>query len=124
MRFHARPYFLLLSAEDIEAISKGYEERNIICNALLRELREPQNSSDSERLGWLSQLIASGILEIKVAFTPPKKSSGMYHEKIGVIYDESGNKIAFAAMFRPSPIFMLKKYQTLFRTVLHPKLRQ
>ena len=85
----------LLSAEDIEAISKGYEERNIICNALLRELREPQNSSDSERLGWLSQLIASGILEIKVAFTPPKKSSGMYHEKIGVIYDESGNKIAF-----------------------------
>ena len=52
----------LLSAEDIEAISKGYEERNIICNALLRELREPQNSSDSERLGWLSQLIASGIL--------------------------------------------------------------
>lgn len=92
IRFIVSP---LLSAEDIEAINKGYEERKIICEALIRELREPQNSSESERLGWLSRLISSGILEIKVAFTPPQKVSGMYHEKIGVIYDENGNKIAF-----------------------------
>lgn len=85
----------LLSAEDIDAINKGYEARNIVHEALLREFREPQNNSDAERLGWLSQLIAAGILEIKVAFTPPQKVSGMYHEKIGVLYDGNGNKIAF-----------------------------
>lgn len=85
----------LLSAEDIDAINKGYEARDIVHEALLREFREPQNNSDSERLGWLSQLIAAGILEIKVAFTPPQKVSGMYHEKIGVLYDGNGNKIAF-----------------------------
>ena len=85
----------LLSAEDIDAINKGYEARDIIHEALLREFREPQNNSEAERLGWLSQLIAAGILEIKVAFTPPQKISGMYHEKIGVLYDGNGNKIAF-----------------------------
>lgn len=85
----------LLLSEDIDAINKGYEAREIVNNALVREFREPQNNSDAERLGWLSQLIATGILEIKVAFTPPQKVSGMYHEKIGVLYDESGNKIAF-----------------------------
>lgn len=85
----------LLSAEDIDAINKGYEARDIVQEALLREFREPQNNSDAERLGWLSQLIAIGVLEIKVAFTPPQKVSGMYHEKIGVLYDGSGNKIAF-----------------------------
>ena len=85
----------LLSEEDIEAIERGYQARDIVSNALLRELKEPQNHSDKERLGWLSQLIASGVLEIKVAFTPPTKTTGMYHEKIGVIYDESGNIVAF-----------------------------
>ena len=85
----------LLSAEDIEAINKGYEARDILQEALIREFREPQNNSEAERLGWLSQLISIGILEIKVAFTPPQKVSGMYHEKIGVLYDGNGNKIAF-----------------------------
>lgn len=92
IRFIVSP---LLSEEDIEAIQKGYEARNIVANALLREIKEPKNSSDKERLGWLSQLIANGILEIKVAFTPPQKTTGMYHEKIGVIYDEYGNMVAF-----------------------------
>lgn len=92
IRFIVSP---LLSAEDIEAIQQGYDERKIITDALTRELREPKNNSDKERLGWLSQLIANGILEIKVAFTPPQKTTGMYHEKIGVIYDENGNRLAF-----------------------------
>lgn len=92
IRFIVSP---LLSAEDIEAIQQGYDERKIITDALTRELREPKNNSDKERLGWLSQLIANGILEIKVAFTPPQKTTGMYHEKIGVIYDENENRLAF-----------------------------
>jgi superfamily II DNA or RNA helicase len=92
IRFIVSP---LLSVEDIEAIQQGYDERKIIADALTRELREPKNNSDKERLGWLSQLIANGILEIKVAFTPPQKKTGMYHEKIGIIYDENRNRLAF-----------------------------
>ena len=85
----------LLSEEDIDAIQRGYEEKAIIEQALLREIREPKNASDTERLNWLATLIASGAMEIKVAFTPPNKITGMYHEKIGLIYDMSGNIVAF-----------------------------
>ena len=85
----------LLSDEDIQAIQQGYDERDIIKNSLAREFHEPKNDSEKERLNWLASLISSGALEIKVAFTPPQKATGMYHEKIGLIYDEEGNKVAF-----------------------------
>lgn len=85
----------LLSEDDIEAIKRGYDERKIIEQSLLREIYEPCNDSEKERLNWLSYLIANNYLEIKVAFTPPHKKTGMYHEKIGIIYDENQNRIAF-----------------------------
>ena len=92
IRFIVSP---LLSEEDIEAISHGYSERDIVQDALMREFREPQNNSDEERLNWLAHLVSSGRMEIKVAFTPPQKITGMYHEKIGILYDTEGNQIAF-----------------------------
>ncbi len=85
----------LLSEEDIDAIQRGYDEREIIKNSLEREIREPKNASEAERLNWLAFLIASGRMEIKVAFTPPQKATGMYHEKIGLLYDADGNRLAF-----------------------------
>ncbi len=85
----------LLSQEDIDAINKGYEKKKIIGEALLREFREPENYFQEERLNWLAYLIEEGFLEIKVAFTPPEKEMGMYHEKVGIVTDESGNKIVF-----------------------------
>lgn len=85
----------LLSQEDIDAIQRGYDEREIIRNSLQREMKEPVTTSEKERLNWLATLIATGRMEIKVAFTPPNKTTGMYHEKIGVLYDEYGERIAF-----------------------------
>lgn len=92
IRFIVSP---LLSEADIEAIEQGYNMRNIVEESLMRELREPINNSEKERLGWLSQLIATGILEIKVAFTPPSHTTGMYHEKSAILYDTEGNRLAF-----------------------------
>ena len=92
IRFIVSP---LLSAEDIEAINRGYNEKEIISESLLREFKEPTTNSDAERLNWLATLISNGFLEIKVAFTPPQKTTGMYHEKIGILYDELGNKLCF-----------------------------
>lgn len=92
IRFIVSP---LLSEEDIEAIQRGYDEREIVSRSLSREIKEPVNKSEEERLNWLAHLIANNYLEIKVAFTLPSKRTGMYHEKIGVIYDEHHNRIAF-----------------------------
>lgn len=85
----------LLTQEDIDAINKGYEKKKIIGTALMREFKEPENYFQEERLNWLAYLIEEGFLEIKVAFTPPNKALGMYHEKVGIVTDEYGNKIVF-----------------------------
>ena len=74
IRFIVSP---LLSQEDVDAIQKGYDEREIIKNSLEREMKEPQNASEAERLNWLASLISCGRLEIKVAFTPHQKATGM-----------------------------------------------
>lgn len=92
IRFIVSP---LLSEGDISAIQRGYDEREIIKNCLEREIKEPKTKSEEERLNWLAHLIANNYLEIKVAFTPPSKISGMYHEKIGILYDENNNRVAF-----------------------------
>jgi len=92
IRFIVSP---LLSSEDIDAIKQGYDARKIVDGALEREFTDPVTDSDKERLNWLAQLIATGCMEIKVAFTPPHKATGMYHEKIGIIYDERGERLAF-----------------------------
>lgn len=84
-----------LSEEDIEAINKGYEHKEIIGRALMRDFKEPENYFEEERLNFLAYLIEEGFLDIKVAFTPPSKSMGMYHEKVGIVTDEKGNKVVF-----------------------------
>ena len=92
IQFIVSPY---LTQEDIDAINKGYEKKKIIGEALLREFKEPVNYYQEERLNWLAYLIEEDFLEIKVAFTPPNKEMGMYHEKVGIVTDEYGNRIVF-----------------------------
>lgn len=75
----ASPY---LSDDDISAIKEGYKQRDdVIKNAIRREMLEPQNKYEAERLNLLVNLIADGILNIKIAFTENENSAGMYHEK-------------------------------------------
>ena len=86
-----------LSAEDIEAINEGIRRRDdVIEEALIRELSEPIGSQASARLNLLSNLIASGVLEIKIAFLETDNSVGMFHEKMGLMYDRDNNIIAFS----------------------------
>lgn len=84
-----------LLEEDIEAINKGYEHKEIIGKALMRYFKEPENYFEEESLNFLAYLIEEGFLDIKVAFTPPSESMGMFHEKEGIVTDENGNKIVF-----------------------------
>ena len=71
------------------------EHKEIIGRALMRDFKEPENYFEEERLNFLAYLIEEGFLDIKVAFTPPSKSMGMFHEKEGIVTDENGNKIVF-----------------------------
>ena len=87
----------ILNQEDVEAIKHGYEKReSVIAGAIRRELYEPKNFRDSERLNLLANLIADGRLDIKIALVENNKNYGIYHEKMGIFFDDEGNKIAFS----------------------------
>lgn len=103
-----------LSAEDLEAISKGYELRDaIVENALLRSLDESENVPfAAERLNLLANLIERGILDIKIAFVENENPVGIYHEKLGYFEDAEGNRIAFSGSMNESGTAMHSNYET------------
>lgn len=103
-----------LSESDIEAIRYGYEKRyEIVEDAIKRELREPVNKYQAKQLNYLANLIAEGILDIRIAITESKMKTGMYHEKVGIITDEFGNKIAFSGSMNETANALLANYETI-----------
>ncbi len=90
-----------LSAEDIQAIKEGYEEREVIERALVREIRI-ENKEKSEKLSYLSKLIAEGSMDIRIAFLAKDNEISMYHEKLGIISDDKNNAIAFSGSMNES----------------------
>lgn len=69
---------------------------------MIRELHEPKNNLESERLNLLANLIAYGILDIKVAII--EDGLGIYHEKLGIMEDEFGNIVAFSGSMNESKL--------------------
>lgn len=104
-----------LSDEDLAAIKNGYEEREkIIEGALIRSLSDEHTDYYSmQRLNLLASLIADGILDIRIAYTEDKNGIGMYHEKMGIIDDPEGNKIAFSGSMNESLTAMAVNYETI-----------
>ncbi|MBF7081854.1 DEAD/DEAH box helicase family protein [Desulfallas sp. Bu1-1] len=107
----ASPY---LSDDDIEAIRTGYALRDsIIKSSVLRQLKDPKTPFEKERLNMLANLIADGILDIKIAFTEDESKMGMYHEKMGIISDGMGNKVAFSGSMNESANALNANYETI-----------
>lgn len=89
-----------LSADDTEAIEKGYESRGQRIRKIFEiELEQLQDELERERLSALAWLVSIDALEIKLALRVDPKTGklgrGIYHEKIGVFEDSSGAMIAF-----------------------------
>jgi len=107
----ASPY---LSDEDVQAMKRGYELREkIIENALLRELQIVNKEMEQERLNLLANLIADGVLDIKIALTEENGEIGMYHEKMGIIADSEGNKVAFSGSMNESATAITLNYEVI-----------
>lgn len=82
-----------LSEEDIEAIREGYQKRDeLIRNAFSKDFESSIESFDDAKLRILVDLIAKGTLDIKIAVTD---SSGMYHDKFGILEGFNGDCIVF-----------------------------
>lgn len=103
-----------LSAEDIEAIEDGYERRKeIIEQCLIRELLSPKGKFEEARLNLLSNLIAKGRLELKIAILEKNNSIGMFHEKMGLMYDRNNNIIAFTGSMNESASAFSLNYESI-----------
>jgi DNA phosphorothioation system restriction enzyme len=101
-----------LSKEDIEAIKEGYLKRNeVIKNALLSKLDEVTEEFEKDRLDLLANLIAMNILEIKIVLI--EGGTGIFHEKVGIIEDNFGNKVAFSGSMNESETAFKKNYETI-----------
>lgn len=82
-----------LSEQDIEAISIGYDKREcIIKECFDRDFIREMEQFDDNKLRLLIDLIARGILDIKIAVT---EMVGDYHDKLGILEDFDGNMIVF-----------------------------
>lgn len=103
-----------LSEEDYAAIRDGFERRNeVILDCLLRELDEPSGKFEEDRLNLLSNLIASGVMTIKIALLESGNEVGMFHEKLGLMFDDSGNVIAFSGSMNESANAYFKNYESI-----------
>ena len=94
----------ILYEDDVKAIIKGYKNRkSVIENALMRELKDVH-------------LIEDDILDIKVADTMNEHDQddyGMFHEKIGLFYDNEGNSIAFTGSLNESDNAYSKNFESI-----------
>lgn len=91
-----------LSQEDLNAIKEGYEMREVIENSLNRDFLEPRNDFEEKRLNVLAYMIAHNFMEIKIAVMESDNPFEMFHPKVGVIIDESGNYVTFTGSMNES----------------------
>lgn len=80
-----------LNDEDIRAIKAGYDARELLERQTNAELEEALDDISDENVEMLYMLIKEGILDIKIVW----KKTGMYHDKLAVLDDYSGNRVAF-----------------------------
>lgn len=92
MRLVASPH---LNEDDIVDIERGYNIREVVERATLRELDDELQETVLDGLGLLGRLIAEGRLDIKLAFVEQAGRIGIYHEKIGIFRDSLGDLVSF-----------------------------
>lgn len=88
-----------ITAKDAEAIKIGYQlrrEYEEIHEFLSSSFIPAKTPEEEEKYNILSHLIADGTLDIRVAVMKKKPSTGIFHDKTGIIEDKNGDMLAFS----------------------------
>ena len=90
-----------LDSDEFNAVKQGIKVQEFVDNANQQLLNMINDCSGyvKNKLDVLCWLIAANRLEIKFAY----RRAGMYHDKIGVIYDENQNLLAFSGSANETP---------------------
>ncbi|MDW8443613.1 MAG: phospholipase D-like domain-containing protein [Acetobacteraceae bacterium] len=89
-----------LGPAEVAAIERGEALRNSIERVLAAMPLAPNGDIEHQGLELLAWLVAQGRLEVKVAVPcdehrRPLASEAIFHEKIGIVEDKTGQKAAF-----------------------------
>ncbi|MCE8532264.1 DEAD/DEAH box helicase family protein [Ruegeria pomeroyi] len=105
--------------EDLEAVKQGYREKEVsekIGSELLSMISNVSDELFQNRFDTLSWLVAHGRLDVKIAL----RERGMYHDKVGIISDEAGDRVVFAGSANESTHALLPTHNyesiNVFRT--------
>lgn len=79
-----------LSDEDILAIQSGYIDRDNIQSHFLSEVQSAFKTITDENAKMLYMLVKEGIVDVKIVI----RSTGIYHDKLALLEDYDGNKVA------------------------------
>lgn len=83
-----------LTKDDIDAAQQGYEWRQTVRDALLRQIDQAlADAAGESAMRFFSTLIAIGSLDIKIAFRPGY--AGIFHDKVGVFSDADEHEVSF-----------------------------
>lgn len=91
---------------DIDAVRRGEEVRGLsdrLGDEFLRTIDETTGELFEERFRTLAWLVAEGRLDIRVAL----RARGMYHDKVGIIADATGDAFVFAGSANESASALL-----------------
>ena len=101
-----------LTDDDLDAIRDGLKRRDdVVVTSLLRDLDSPKGAFEEARLNLLSNLIAAGVMSIKIALLDSVSDIGMFHEKLGLMYDSDGNVIAFSGSMNETANAFYRNYE-------------
>ena len=105
--------------EEFEAVVQGHRVKEMseqLGQKLLGRIESVSDDLFQNRLETLSWLVAYGRLEVKIAL----RAQGMYHDKVGIISDESGDKVVFSGSANESRHALLPTHNyesiNVFRT--------
>lgn len=96
-----------LSSEDVEAIRKGYlEPSKVLEGSLMAQLPDIEDEFIRDHVAALGWMIANGNLSIKIALVLDEEghpmddartsSTGIFHQKVGILQDGEGNRVSFS----------------------------
>ena len=109
-----------LSEEDIEALQSTQGEsktKSILADRLEKSLFEGDYLEfvETDRFKCLAWMIEQDYLEIKIAYlnsTAESNPFSHYHEKLGVLGDDHGNRVAFSGSINETALAWTENYES------------
>ena len=89
-----------LGPYEVDAIAKGAALRDMVVERVASWPLEPNGEAECDALELLSWMVAHNILDVRVAVPcgldrKPMVTDGIFHEKVGIVEDAWGDRIAF-----------------------------